>query len=168
MNTYKFIPAKNYFAGWRQMPVLIVIHWTAGSFKSAVDTFESGIRQASAHFVVDINGEAVQMVQLKDRSWHAGVSNSRFGSGANNYAFGIELAGPPSFVNQSCWNIAQLHTAANICKFIASQFPTVKFITDHSFISPGRKIDVRGNTGKAIDVFPWEDFVKMTSLEDLK
>lgn len=165
---YRFIQAKNYFAGWRREPVLIIIHWIAGSFKSAIDTFEVGTRQASAHFVVSKTGESVQMVQLKDRAWHAGVSETRFGSGANNYSFGIELEGPPSFVAEKEWPIIQLHEAANICKYIASQFPSVRFITDHSTVSPGRKIDVKGSTGNSIDVFPWSDFVKMTGLQDLK
>ncbi len=164
---YRFIQAKGFNEGWRRDPVLIVIHWTAGSFKSAIDTFQIGTRQASAHFVVDKNGDSVQMVQLKDRAWHAGVSNSRFGSSANQYSFGIELVGPPSLVAEKQWNCVQLHEATNICQYIVKQFPTVKFITDHSFISPGRKIDVRGDTGHAIDVFPWQEFVKMTGLTDL-
>jgi AmpD protein len=161
---YTFIQANSYWSEWKRDPILIVIHWTAGNFKSAIETFKQG--KASAHFVVDKNGDSVQMVQLNDRAWHAGISSSKFGVNVNNYSFGIELVGPPSLIAERKWHTEQLFEAANICKYIASKYPTVKFITDHSTISPGRKIDVKGGTG--IDLFPWTEFVQMTGLEDLK
>lgn len=161
---YRFVQAARYWEGWKRDPVLIVIHWTGGNFRSAIETFKQG--QASAHFIVDKNGDSVQMVQLKDRAWHAGVSQTKFGANANNYSFGIELVGPPSLIAEKRWNINQLIEAANICQYIVSKYPSVKYITDHSTISPGRKIDVKGGTGK--DLFLWDEFVETTGLIDLK
>jgi hypothetical protein len=63
------------------------------------------------------------------------------------------------------WSAVQMQGAENICKYIVSKYP-VKFITDHSSISPGRKIDVQGSTGNVIDVFPRSDFVKITGLKE--
>jgi N-acetyl-anhydromuramyl-L-alanine amidase AmpD len=164
---YKFISAKYCFEGWKQEPKLIVMHWVAGSAKSAIETFKNGLKKASAHFVIDKKGCTTQMVSLDNRAWHSGVSSCIFGNYANNYSFGIELEGPPSLIGCKGWSIEQLNEAIEVCKYISKIYPSVTHITDHSFISPGRKIDVRGSTGKEIDVFPWDELVKMTGLINL-
>lgn len=164
---YKFIPAKYYFEGWKENPRLIVIHWIAGSYRGAIETFRQGLSKASAHFIVSKEGLTTQMVKLTDRAWHAGISKTIFGENANNYSFGIELEGPPSFVREKSWPLKQLVEASNICIYLKEKYPSIEYVTDHSFISPGRKIDVRGSTGKDIDIFPWNDFVELTGLKDL-
>lgn len=163
---YKFIPALNYWIGWKRLPRLIVIHWTAGSFRGAIETFKR--EKASAHFIINTDGEVVQMVQLGDRAWHAGVSyTEEFGSNANQYSFGIELVGPPSLVGLKGWDPRQLDSCIEVIEHIVEHQPNVEYITDHSTISPGRKIDVKAGTGKACDVFPWAEFVKRSKLIEL-
>jgi N-acetylmuramoyl-L-alanine amidase len=166
---YKFIQAKYFWHGWGKAPLMIIVHWVAGSAKSAIDTFQNGTRQASAHFVISKTGDIVQMVQLKDRAWHAGKSQTAdYGPDCNNYTIGIELEGPPSFVSGSGWPKAQINSLVEVCQYIKKEVPTIKFITDHSTISPGRKIDVKGSTGKAIDVFPWADFIIQVGIPEYK
>lgn len=160
-----FKQAAFYTEGWKQKPLLIVIHWTAGSFKGAIETFSKGLSKASSHYIVDITGDIVQMVKLSDRAWHAGESESKFGKYANQYSIGIELVGPPSFVKQIGWRHEQLDSCLELIEHIKKQIPSITHITDHSTISPGRKIDVKKGIGN--DKFPWSDFVAQTKLIDL-
>jgi len=166
---YIYKPAKYFTYGWGKKPVLIVVHWVAGSFNSCIRTFEEGLRQASAHFVISKNGDVVQMVDLKNRAWHAGKSETKdFGPYCNNYSIGIELEGPPSFVGLNGWNKEQIKSLVEVCHHIQKEIPTVQYITDHSTISPGRKIDVKGSTGNKVDIFPWAEFMNLAQMTEIK
>jgi N-acetyl-anhydromuramyl-L-alanine amidase AmpD len=162
MNNWK--PSPNYSPGWKRPPIGIIIHWTAGKFNPSLNWMCNPDAKASAHWIVDIDGKRTQMVATQDRAWHAGKSSTHHGDGCNEYTFGIELVGPPSKVGQNTWNMLQLDSAAEVCRMLKQRFPII-FITDHSTVSPGRKVDVKCGTG--IDVFPWEQFVKMTQIPEL-
>jgi N-acetyl-anhydromuramyl-L-alanine amidase AmpD len=165
---YKFIPARWESLGWDQGPKMIVIHWTAGNFASCIKTFGNGDRKASAHFIVNTDGEIVQMVSLKNRAWHAGKSSTQLlGPHCNNYSIGIELAGPPSILKQKEWDQRQINATKQLIKEICENLPSITHITDHSTISPGRKIDVRTGTGKPEDLFPWNDLIKDLNLIEI-
>lgn len=165
---YKFIPARFESLGWNQKPKMIVIHWIAGGFASCVQSFSKGTVKASAHFVVNIDGEVVQMVELNNRAWHAGKSNTKmFGYGCNEYSIGIELAGPPSMLKLKGWDKRQIEATRELIRNICQAIPEIEYITDHSTISPGRKIDVKAGTGKPEDVFPWDELVDGLNLKEI-
>jgi len=79
----------------------LVIHYTAGaSLKSAVDTFLTPSRQASAHYVVGTTGDNYQIVQMvrdKDVAYHAGCNVAKYGCAKDEYkninseSIGIEV-----------------------------------------------------------------------------
>lgn len=71
----------------RSSPVdLIVVHDTEGGYTGAISWFAQKKSQVSAHFVLREDGaEAVQMVHLDDKAWHAKAFNSR--------SIGVEMAG---------------------------------------------------------------------------
>lgn len=77
---------------------VVTLHYTAGyDLDSAVNHFlnTNAERKASAHFVVDVNGDVVQMVSTKEVAWHAGRGVYRGQSGAfNNKSIGIEIVNP--------------------------------------------------------------------------
>lgn len=165
MNNWK--PSPNFSPGWKRLPLGIVIHWTAGKFYPSLEWMCNPQAKASAHWIVDYDGRRTQMVATLNRAWHAGKSETKYGPNCNDYTFGIELAGPPSSIGQKGWNMAQLDVAAQLCRMLKKRYPSIEFITDHSTISPGRKIDVKVGTGKPEDIFPWEQFVKMTQIPEL-
>lgn len=50
----------------------IIIHTVVGSLQSAVNTFQSGSRGVSAHYIVGTDGQVVQTVKEEDTAYHAG------------------------------------------------------------------------------------------------
>ena len=147
-------------------PKAIVIHWTAGYYKSSMDWLCNPISQVSAHFVIDRTGNNIShLVALNKRAWHCGGSfHPLHLKDTNADTIGIECEGPPSLFKETKWNESFINVLVELCKYIESKVPTIVGIVDHSTIMPKRKSDVKGGTG--VDLFPWEEFVKRTGLED--
>ena len=70
----------------------IVIHDIEGSAGSAVNTFSKAGNESSSHYVVDKDGNVIQMVKERD------IANHAFHSVFNAYAIGIEHEG---FIKQT-------------------------------------------------------------------
>lgn len=103
-----FQQSPNYSIGPTKKSV-IVLHFTLGSYKGAVEWLSNPNRpnRSSAHFVIGRNpSEAIQLVNVADIAWHAGIirnpndrakrvmKKSLDGSwiNPNQYSIGIELA----------------------------------------------------------------------------
>src|SRR5947209_10624591 len=73
-------------------PTYVILHHTSNTaVEPALRTLTDPARQVSAHYVVGREGELYQLVDERQRAWHAGVS--RWGSQAdlNSVSIGIEL-----------------------------------------------------------------------------
>lgn len=90
----RFVAANS--SGGPITPELIVLHDTAGRLEkgSSVAWFRSKQCQTSAHFVVERDGDIVQMVPTDRRAFHAGVSQWRGRTYCNSFAIGIEIVSP--------------------------------------------------------------------------
>ncbi len=142
----------------------IVLHWTGGSFRSCVNWFKNKKSRVSSHYVISIEGEIIQMVKESQKAWHAGKSNlAGYGSNVNNFSIGIELEGPPSSVDLVGWPAEQIAALINLCDQIKERYPYIK-ITDHSTISPGRKVDVKMGSGP--NEFDWDSFIKNVDIPE--
>ncbi len=87
-------PSHNFYAG-TQPPELIVMHYTASyEVASAINTFLNPVSKASAHFIVDVDGEITQMVSTRDDAWHAGYGEYQGRAEVNRFSVGIELVNP--------------------------------------------------------------------------
>ena len=90
---------------------MIVIHDTEGSYGSAIQEFQNGAAQASAHYVVSDTGAITQMVAEHDIAWHAGNWDY------NTRAIGIEhegYASGPSWYTTAMYD-ASARLSASIC-----------------------------------------------------
>lgn len=86
--TYKESPNR----GGTINPKFIVMHYTAGyTAESAINTLTRSGSSASAHVVVDYNGDITQLVPFNVKAWHAGPSRYAGYSGLNDYSIGIEI-----------------------------------------------------------------------------
>jgi len=73
-------------------PQYLVIHYTAnGSMGETISHFNKRSSEASAHVVIDREGNVAQCVSFDRAAWHCGIS--RWGDlvGLNRYSVGIEL-----------------------------------------------------------------------------
>jgi N-acetylmuramoyl-L-alanine amidase/Fibronectin type III domain len=90
---------------------MIIIHDTEGSYGSAIQEFQNGATQASAHYVVSAAGQITQMVAEKDIAWHAGNWDY------NTRAIGIEHEGfACCYYYTDTQYQASAHLAASICQ----------------------------------------------------
>jgi N-acetyl-anhydromuramyl-L-alanine amidase AmpD len=70
----------------------LVLHQTGGaSIGSAINTFLNPSSQASAHYVVDLDGHVVKLVHESERAWHAGSSFWQGQTDVNAFSIGIEI-----------------------------------------------------------------------------
>lgn len=70
----------------------IVVHHTAGTrASSAIHTFMNSTTSVSAHYVIDVDGQIIKMVDESDQSWHAGRSHWGGQNGVNAFSVGIEV-----------------------------------------------------------------------------
>lgn len=151
---------------------LIVIHWTAGTFASAIDHFKNPASKVSAHYLISVTGTIIQMVEDKYIAWHCNPSNTRnlkqympvVYMGLNYCSIGIELEGRPSDLGLTGWQDIQIQTCAELLRDIETRNPGI-LLTDHSTIDNGLgKIDVK--LGVGIDVFPWEKLLTLSGIPD--
>lgn len=72
INKIGTVPTSNYTPRDERNIIGVVEHWIVGSAKSALRTFANPNRRASAHFVIDDEGNIYQLLRLSDIAWHAG------------------------------------------------------------------------------------------------
>jgi len=85
----------NQTPGFELKPEIVVIHYTATvNGRATLEAMKSPALRASAHFLIDRNGETWQLVPCNRKAWHAGASRYNGQAGCNNFALGIELLNP--------------------------------------------------------------------------
>lgn len=124
----------------RQPCTTIVFHATAGA--SAASSV-SWLRQIglSYHYVIDRDGSITKAVPVGRAANHAGKSVGPDGPWVNRYSIGIAFAnlddGKDPITDE------QFSSARILVKQLEQSMPTLKWVTTHKRISPGRKVDPR-------------------------
>jgi N-acetylmuramoyl-L-alanine amidase len=150
----------------KQIPYVIVLHYTAASYNSALSWFKTNWKQASAHFLIKRDGEIHQLLSLKTRASHAGRSKLSGKENVNNFSIGIEFENFGSLTLKdgvfSTWSgqsvplseielddkgypwhkytIEQLQVSSLLVRELVSVLP-IRFIVGHSEISLDQKVD---------------------------
>ncbi len=119
----------------------VVLHATAGSTASgAIVTLR--LRKLSYHYIIEKSGVIHKCVPMNNVAYHAGISFGPDGIQVNEYSIGI------SFVNlnngKDPYTREQVESAAWLVGELKRAIPTLKWITSHAAVSPGRKTDPRG------------------------
>lgn len=144
----------------------VVIHYTAANFQHSVDLLTGG--QASAHYLIPDPSDPTylmsgnremkifNLVDEKERAWHAGVSSWRGRNNLNDTAIGIELVNQATDDGQGHFTFPPFHpkqiaAVKALTTGLIQRYPDVSpsNIVGHSDIAPGRKSD----PGPA---FPWK------------
>jgi N-acetyl-anhydromuramyl-L-alanine amidase AmpD len=128
-------------------PTTIVLHATGGSTLSgAWSTLIT--RGLSYHYLIPKDGMFKKGVSDTAVAYHAGVSLGPNGLNVNNYSFGL------AFVNWDSghdpYTESQTKAAITIINALKAKYPTIKYLTTHVIISPGRKVDPKGYDAQAL------------------
>lgn len=87
--------AKTPNLGGALKPALIVMHYTASqSARGAISWLCNPAAKASAHLVIDQQGNVTQLAPFNRVCWHAGRSRWKWRSGCNAFSIGVEMANP--------------------------------------------------------------------------
>jgi N-acetylmuramoyl-L-alanine amidase len=120
-------------------PDLIVIHYTAlATCAEARARLCDPAAEVSAHWLIDADGTAEQLVDEDLRAWHAGAGAWGAVTDVNSRSIGIELANP----GDAPFPEAQMAALEGLVAGIVGrwQVPPERVIA-HSDIAPGRKCD---------------------------
>ena len=95
----------------------LIFHYTGiKKEKNAIKKLTKIQSQVSAHYLIKINGEIIEMVPDLYVAWHAGVSNWGKCSSLNKHSIGIEISNPGhqfGYVNFSKKQIKNLIKLSN-------------------------------------------------------
>lgn len=118
---------------------MVVIHYTAmATGDAAVARLCDPEFEVSAHYLVDVDGRIVRMVDEDKRAWHAGAGQWGDVTDINSRSIGIELA--------NCGSVpfaaAQVNALEGLLRDITVRHAiTPERIIGHSDMAPERKID---------------------------
>lgn len=144
----------------------VVMHYTAADFKTSVDLLTHAA--VSAHYLVPDPSDPsyretghkdvkiFNLVDEKDRAWHAGVSSWRGRNNLNDTSIGIEIVNQATDDGQGHFTFPPFHpqqisAVKELAANIIQRYPDISpvNVVGHSDIAPGRKSD----PGAA---FPWQ------------
>jgi len=139
----KIIELKNrLMSGKRTKPIsTIVVHATAGrGLAGAINTLRD--RGLSYHYIIEKDGQVTKCVDTGRVAWHAGVSDGPQGKGVNSYSIGISLVNMNDGADP--YPHDQREALAALVLELKHAIPSIKWLTTHWAISPGRKTDPKG------------------------
>jgi N-acetylmuramoyl-L-alanine amidase len=124
-------------------PDMVVLHYTAmQSAGAAADRLCDPMAEVSAHYLIDIGGAAIRMVDEVERAWHAGVSHWGGIDDINSHSIGIELANPGHANGYPPFPEPQMAALEEMLGEILKRWPIPpERVVGHACIAPGRKID---------------------------
>ncbi|HHN73348.1 MAG TPA: N-acetylmuramoyl-L-alanine amidase [Thermopetrobacter sp.] len=130
---------------------MIVLHYTGcPSAESALLWMCTGESQVSAHYLVDEDGEIVQLVDERARAWHAGAACWAGESDVNSRSIGIEIQNPGHAEPEPPpYGEAQMAAVIALCRDIMARHGIDPArVVGHSDVAPMRKCDPGEH-------FPW-------------
>lgn len=136
----RFVPSPNCGARRNDLtPSLIVIHYTAmENAQAALERLCAPEAEVSAHYLIDLGGDVIQMVEEAERAWHAGAGEWHGHDDINSRSIGIELD------NRGNHPFPELQMTAleTLMRGIMGRWDIpASGVIGHSDMAPGRKFD---------------------------
>jgi len=121
----------------------IVIHYTGmKTFNEAYKKLCDKKSKVSSHYLIDRDGKIINLVDEKDRAWHAGKSHWKGIDNLNNNSIGIELENPGHEFGYVSFSKKQMTALVLLCKKIKNKYNIkADWVLGHSDIAPNRKLD---------------------------
>ena len=134
----------------------IIIHYTGmKTFDEAYKRLCNKNSKVSSHYLIGRDGKIINLVDEKNRAWHAGISEWKGIDNLNNNSIGIELENPGHEFGYIPFSKKQMEALVFLCKELKSKYDIKEdWVLGHSDISPERKLDPG-------DKFDWETIKKI-------
>ncbi|HMA71621.1 MAG TPA: N-acetylmuramoyl-L-alanine amidase [Xanthobacteraceae bacterium] len=135
----------------RMLPVdILLLHYTGmASTVEAIERLCDPDARVSSHYVVEENGNVLQLVPEPRRAWHAGLSSWDGESDTNSRSIGIEIANPGHSYDYPDFPEAQIAAVIALCRDIVERLCIrAERVLAHSDVAPQRKLDPG-------EKFPW-------------
>lgn len=126
-----------------RLPDLLLMHYTGmTSAQAAIKRLCATDVEASAHYLIDVDGRITQMVCEAERGWHAGKSVWAGETDINSCSIGIEIHNPGHEFGYVDYPEAQMQAVEALSLEILSRhaIPPERVLA-HSDIAPNRKQD---------------------------
>lgn len=138
----------------------LVLHYTALDFKTSLKALTDPNTQVSAHYLIpeismNRKRQIFQLVDEKERAWHAGASTWQKRINLNDTSIGIEIVnlGYSDKEGKRLWypfTDYQIESVIELAKIIIARYQIHSTcVIGHSDIAPGRKVDPG-------PLFPWK------------
>ena len=133
----------------------IILHYTAlPSIDESIHFLSKAENKVSCHYIISQNGKIYNLVDEKNRAWHAGQSTWLAEKDLNSVSIGIELDFSPNH-NNNKFSKSLLDALIVLTQYLKKKYNIdKKNILGHSDIAPYRKID----PGKK---FPWKKLYQL-------
>jgi len=133
----------------------IILHYTAlPTIDDSLNFLCKTENKVSCHYIISQNGIIYNLVNEKNRAWHAGQSNWLAEKDLNSASIGIELDFSPNHNNNKFSKLLMSSLIVLTQRLIKKYKINKKNILGHSDIAPYRKID----PGKH---FPWKKLYQL-------
>lgn len=131
----------------------LILHYTGmQSAAGAIARLRDPAAEVSAHYIVEENGRTTQLVDERERAWHAGQSFWAGEDDINSTSIGIEIVNPGHEFGYVPFPKKQIKAVIKLCRGILTRNPGIPAfnVLAHSDIAPARKMDPG-------ELFPWRE-----------
>jgi len=152
----RFLPSPNHGErrghGW---PDCLILHYTGmPTALGAIAWLRDPRSEVSCHYVVDEDGEVLQVVAESRRAWHAGVGVWKGERDLNSASIGIEICNPGHDGGLPPFPRAQIEATIALCQDICARHAIrPERVLAHSDIASARKRDPG-------ERFPWDELAR--------
>ena len=147
---HKLIPSPNHEERVLATDILLLHYTGMPSTAEAIERLCDPEAKVSSHYVVDEDGNILQLVPEVRRAWHAGVSSWEGVTDINSRSIGVEIGNPGHSYGYPDFAEPQLAAVIALCRDLMERH---RFRADrvlaHSDVAPLRKWDPG-------EKFPWE------------
>ncbi len=144
MTVFEPRPSPNFGSRDKTIKIdMLVIHYTGlPSTEVSLERMCDPKREVSAHYLIDEGGTIYQLVNEKNRAWHAGVSYWDGETDTNSRSIGIELQNPGHEWGYTLFPQLQMEALRELSQDIMSRYQiSNRLVLGHSDVAPGRKND---------------------------
>jgi N-acetyl-anhydromuramyl-L-alanine amidase AmpD len=152
----EWIGSPNHYNGrFGYAVVAIVIHTMAGTLESCDSWFQNPASQVSSHYGIGLDGEQHQYVRLVDGSWANGILepgnqwSALVGNAANPNYQTVSVETEDNGSGATPVSDAQWAGTFAVCRLALEVYPSIRYLMDHSVISPQSRPQCAGDRWRA-------------------